>query len=63
VKVKVRRHGVVGLLYNLTIEAKKGEVRKLCKAILWERESACEEYRGLEDYKPVGNTMLYECLW
>jgi hypothetical protein len=58
--VKVRRQGVAGLLHYFTIEAKEGGAKKLYEAIVWER--AWEKYKGLEDFKPVGDTTLYERL-
>ncbi|KAM0824179.1 hypothetical protein ACQ4PT_070380 [Festuca glaucescens] len=56
--LKVRQQVVAGRLHYFIIEAKEGEARKLYKAIVWER--AWEKYRGLRDFKPVGNTTLYE---
>jgi hypothetical protein len=58
--LKVRHQVVAGSLHYFTIEAKEGDARKLYKAIVW--ESAWEKYRGLEDFKPVGDTTLYQRL-
>ena len=51
--VKVRQQVVAGFMHYFTIEVKDGGAKKLYEAKVWEK--AWENFKQLEDFKPVGD--------